>query len=288
MHQITPHLWYAQEAREAATLYTSLFAHSTITNTVILKDTPSGDCEVVSFQLAGQPFKAISGGPHFRFTPAVSFLVLCDTPAEVDQLWHTLSQGGKALMPLNSYPFSRRYGWTEDRYGLSWQIMYRGELPMLQKITPVMMFSGALCGKAASAIQYYTSIFKNSTIHTPTRYEKGDAPDEEGTIKFGSFVLNHQYFAAMDSARVHDAPFNEAISFMVSCKDQAAIEYYWEMLSAVPAAEQCGWLKDRYGFSWQIVPDTMDALLNAEDPEKTARITQAFLKMKKFDLSLLN
>jgi predicted 3-demethylubiquinone-9 3-methyltransferase (glyoxalase superfamily) len=94
-------------------------------------------------------------------------------------------------------------------------------------------------------------------------------------------------FAAMDSARVHDAPFNEAISLLVRCETQREIDYYWDKLSAVPEAEQCGWLKDRYGLSWQIVPAVMDEIMLSNDKQKISRVTEAFLKMKKFNISEL-
>jgi predicted 3-demethylubiquinone-9 3-methyltransferase (glyoxalase superfamily) len=91
----------------------------------------------------------------------------------------------------------------------------------------------------------------------------------------------------MDSAREHGFSFNEAISFMVYCENQEEIDYHWKELSAVPEAEQCGWLKDKYGLSWQIVPAVMDEMMQDQDPERLARVTQAFLKMKKFDLDVL-
>jgi predicted 3-demethylubiquinone-9 3-methyltransferase (glyoxalase superfamily) len=91
----------------------------------------------------------------------------------------------------------------------------------------------------------------------------------------------------MDSARVHGFSFNEAISFMVHCDTQDEIDRYWERLSAHPQAEQCGWLKDKYGLSWQIVPTVMGEMLQANDPKRLARVTAAFLKMKKFDIAKL-
>jgi predicted 3-demethylubiquinone-9 3-methyltransferase (glyoxalase superfamily) len=112
-------------------------------------------------------------------------------------------------------------------------------------------------------------------------------PDKEGAVMFTDFMLEGQWFAAMDSAHQHDFAFNEAISLMVYCNDQSEIDYYWDKLSAVPQAEQCGWIKDKYGVSWQIVPTAMDKMLEDPDSERTARVTQAFLKMKKFDLAEL-
>ena len=104
---------------------------------------------------------------------------------------------------------------------------------------------------------------------------------------FADFMIEQQWFAAMDSAREHNFAFNEAISFMVSCDTQQEIDYYWEKLSAVPEAEQCGWLKDKYGLSWQITPGSLDEMMQEGTPEQIARVTQAFLPMKKFDIAKL-
>jgi predicted 3-demethylubiquinone-9 3-methyltransferase (glyoxalase superfamily) len=286
MQKITPHLWFDTEAVEAAEWYSSILPDSEVTNVTTIHDTPSGDTDIVSFELMGQPFMAISAGPLFKFTPAVSFLISCTTKEEVDTLWARLSHGGSALMPLDSYPFSERYGWTEDRYGLSWQIMLAGEEQTRQRITPTLMFVGGVCGKAEEAINLYTSVFPNSEVGPILRYGKGEEPDEEGTLKYASFLLDGHGFAAMDSARDHDFGFNEAISFLVSCETQEEIDHYWS-LSAVPESEQCGWLKDRYGLSWQVVPSAMDEMLRNSTNEQLARVTEAFLKMKKFDLAEL-
>jgi predicted 3-demethylubiquinone-9 3-methyltransferase (glyoxalase superfamily) len=140
MHTITPHLWFDKEAREAAELYTSIFKDSKIKSMATLHSTPSGTVELLTIQLLGQEFRFISAGPLFKFTPAVSFLVACDAKDEVDTLWNELSKGGSALMELGEYPFSERYGWTQDRYGLSWQVMLMGERKVEQKITPTLMF----------------------------------------------------------------------------------------------------------------------------------------------------
>jgi predicted 3-demethylubiquinone-9 3-methyltransferase (glyoxalase superfamily) len=287
VHKITPHLWFDREAVEAAEFYSSTFPNSRVTNVSTLRDTPSGDADVVSFELFGQPFMATSAGPLFKFTPAVSFLVLCETKEEVDQLWDELSQGGTALMPLDSYPFSERYGWTEDRYGLSWQVMHARDEEIEQPITPTLMFVGDVCGRAEEAVTFYTSMFPNSNLGPVLRYGQGEEPDKEGTVRHASFALVEQKFAAMDSAREHNFGFNEAISFMVGCDTQDEIDHYWHGLSAVPEAEQCGWLKDKYGLSWQIVPSILGELLGGGTKEQSARVTEAFLQMKKFDIAEL-
>ena len=287
MQKITTHLWFDKEAREAANFYTSVFKDSKISNTTTLHDTPSGAVDVVTIELFGQEFTLISAGPLFKFNPSVSFLVACKTKDEVDTLWEKLSEGGTALMELDEYPFSERYGWVQDRYGLSWQVMFMGGRKVKQKITPTLMFVGKQCGKAEEAINFYITVFHNAKVGDILRYNKGEEPDEEGTIKHAAFALEGLEFAAMDSARVHNFTFNEAISFMVHCENQEEIDYYWGKLSADPKAEQCGWLKDKYGVSWQIVPTIMDEMLRDKDKERLARVTEAFLKMKKFDIEVL-
>jgi predicted 3-demethylubiquinone-9 3-methyltransferase (glyoxalase superfamily) len=156
-----------------------------------------------------------------------------------------------------------------------------------QKIIPTLMFVGDVCGKTEEAVDFYASVFRNSKLDHIFRYGRDEEPDKEGTVKHAAFTLEGQQFAAMDSARGHKFSFNEAISFMVYCNDQTEIDYYWEKLSAVPQAEQCGWLKDKYGLSWQVVPTDMDQMMQDQDPERAARVTRAFLKMKKFDLAAL-
>lgn len=292
--KIVPHLWFDREAKEAANFHCSVFPDSRITSITTLRDTPSGDCDVVSFTLWGYPFMAISAGPMFKFNPSVSFMVNFDPSQDkdaktrIDEMWAKLSEGGKALMPLDKYPFSEHYGWIQDKYGLSWQLILtdpEGEERPL--IIPSLLFVGDVYGKAEEASDFYLSVFKNSKRGAIARYPAGMEPDKEGAVMFTDFMLEGQWFAAMDSAHEHDFAFNEAISFIVSCEDQNEIDYYWEKLSAVPEAEQCGWLKDRYGLSWQIVPTVMDKMMQDQDPERLARVTQAFLKMKKFDLAVL-
>lgn len=292
MQKITPHLWYDKEAKEAAEFYVALFPNSKITNVTTLHDTPSGNADVVSFELSGQKFMAISAGPLFKFNPSVSFLVYCKTEKEVEDLWNKLSAGGKVLMALDKYPFSEKYGWLEDKYELSWQIIIStGDIE--QKIIPSLMFTKNT-GKAEEAINFYTSVFSqrdgspdNSKPGNFFRYEEGQAPDKDSKIAYADFILAGQKFAAMDGGQMHNFSFNEAISLMVNCEDQKEIDYYWEKLSVVPEAEQCGWCKDKYGVSWQITPTILDEMMRKGTPEQVDRLTQAFLPMKKFNIDEL-
>ena len=301
MEKITPHLWFDKEAKEAAEFYTSVFPASRIVNASVIHDTPSGDCDIVSFQLLGQEFMSISAGPLFKFNPSVSFIVNFDplffkdssSPEKearktIDSVWDTLSEGGTVLMPIDQYPFSNRYGWIQDKFGLSWQlILTNPEGDGRPSIVPSLMFVGDNAGRAEEAINFYLSVFKDSRMGEMFRYGPGQAPDKEGSIMFADFMLEKSWFAAMDSARGQAYNFNEAISFIIKCKTQKEINYYWEKLSAVPEAEQCGWLKDKFGLSWQVVPEAMDEMLADRDPQRVARVTEAFLKMKKFDLAEL-
>lgn len=287
MQKIVPHLWFDKEGNEAAEFYISLFKHSKIKNKTVLNNTPSGTAELFTIELAGQDFMLISAGPYFKFTPAVSFLISCNSIKEVEDLWEKLIIGGSELMPLGSYPFSEKYGWLADRFGLSWQVMFSGQEEITQKITPMLMFVGDNCGKADEAINYYSSTFKNSKIDNIQRYGENPGPDKPDFIQRAEFTLENQKFWAMDSAYNHEFAFNEAISFLINCDTQEEIDYYWEKLSRVPEAEACGWIKDGYGLSWQINPSTMEELLNDEDEEKVKRVTEAFLKMKKFDIKKL-
>lgn len=294
MNKIVPHLWFDKEAREAAEFYVSLFPDSRVTNVTTLHDTPSGDADSVSFELAGQPFMAISAGPLFKFNPAISFIVNFDPSrdqdarAHLDSLWEGLSQGGAALMPLDKYPFSEHFGWVQDRYGLSWQLILTNpegeERPF---IIPALMFVGEVAGRAEEAINFYLSVFKDSKPGAIRRYGPGQPPDKEGTVMFADFMLENQWFAATDSAHPHQFAFNEAISFIVHCDGQKEIDSYWDQLSAVPEAEQCGWLKDKFGVSWQVVPEEMDEMMAQGTHEQIDRLTQAFLPMKKLVIAEL-
>jgi predicted 3-demethylubiquinone-9 3-methyltransferase (glyoxalase superfamily) len=157
-----------------------------------------------------------------------------------------------------------------------------------QKITPTLMFTGEQWSKAEEAINLYTTMFHNTKIGDILRYSKGEDPDKEGTIKHAAFTLENQEFAAMDSARMHNISFNEAISLMIECKTQKEVDYYWDKFISNGGQEGvCGWLKDKYGVSWQVTPTILGEMLKDPDKAKTARVTNAFLKMKKLNIKEL-
>jgi predicted 3-demethylubiquinone-9 3-methyltransferase (glyoxalase superfamily) len=290
MFKIVPNLWFDKEAAEAARFYCDAIQGSRINSLVVLRDTPSGDCDLVSFELAGQPFMAISAGPFFKLNPSTSFILSFNpsqgrTQADLEALWNKLLPGGSVLMPLQAYPLAPLYGWIQDRYGLSWQLNLSdpgGEARPF--ITPALLFVGEVCGKAEEAQDFYVSVFPNARRGATMRYPAGMESEREGTLMYSEFMLAGQGFAAMDSAYPHNFAFNEAISFMIYCDTQAEIDHYWTRLSAVPEVEQCGWLKDRYGLSWQVVPRALEQMLQDPDPERVNRVNQAVLRMKKLDL----
>jgi len=223
----------------------------------------------------------------FKFTPAISFFVVCESEAEVDALWKALANRGEVLMDLAKYDWSEKYGWLNDRYGLSWQIALGKFADVGQKITPSLMFVGAQNGRAEEALKYYASIFEGSGIDGILRYGPGEA-DPEGNVKHAQFHLGAQKFMAMDSVLDHPFTF-EAISFQVLCETQDEVDYYWERLSQGGdlAAQQCGWLKDKFGVSWQVVPAVLTEMLRNSNPHKAERVTKALLRMKKFDIATL-
>lgn len=291
---ITSHLWFDTQAREAAAFYCSVFPDSRVGSVTRLQDTPSGDCDVVAFTLAGMPFMAISAGPHFRFNPSVSFMVNFDPSRDpqarehLDALWAALIEGGETLMPLDAYPFSKRYGWVQDRFGLSWQLILTDPAGEPRpSILPALMFTGEACGKAEAAGAFWREVFEGSRAGQLVRYPAGMEPNREGMVMFSDFRLGDTWFVAMDNAFDHGFGFNEAVSFIVQCRDQAEIDRYWAKLSVVPEAEQCGWCKDPFGLSWQVTPVRLGELMTSGDDAVVRRVTQAFLGMKKFDLAAL-
>jgi predicted 3-demethylubiquinone-9 3-methyltransferase (glyoxalase superfamily) len=294
MQKIIPHLWFDTQAKESAEFYVSIFPDSKIIKHSVIKNTPSGDCDIMSFVLGGQQFMSISAGPYFKINASVSFMVNFDPSKDanakenLNKLWEKLIDGGKALMALQEYPFSKWYGWVEDKYGVSWQlILINPSADQRPFIIPSILFVGDVYGKAEQAADFYLSIFKDSEQGQKIKYPAGAEPNKEGAIMFSDFRLFESWIVAMDGGGEHNFKFNEAVSFIVNCDSQEEIDYYWEQLSAVPESEQCGWLKDKFGFSWQIVPTRMEEMMVSGTPIQNKRVTEAFLKMKKFDIQTL-
>jgi predicted 3-demethylubiquinone-9 3-methyltransferase (glyoxalase superfamily) len=286
MQKITPFLWFDNNAEEAIHFYTSIFKDSSVGRLTRYGEAGPGKRGTVmtgAFQISGLEFMALNGGPLFKFTPAISFFVHCQTEQEIDGLWKHLSESGTALMELDKYPFSERYGWVADRFGLSWQLMLT-RTP--QKVFPFLMYVGKQNGRAEEAVMFYTSIFKNSQTLMMEKYGKG-GPMPEGALVHGRFLLEGEEFIAMDGGVDHQFTFTEATSFFVTCTSQEEIDEFWERLSEGGEEGQCGWLKDRYGVSWQIVPTILGEMLQDKVPDRAKRVTMAMLQMKKLDIAQL-
>jgi len=274
-NSIYPCLWFDGKAGEAAALYCSIFNKSKVT-----VDTGM----VVNFEIQGQKFMALNGGPQYRINPSISFFVVCESEAETEAVWKALADGGSVLMPLDKYEWSEKYGWVQDRFGVSWQISL-GKIPDVgQKITPSMLFVGEQAGKAEQAITFYTSVFSYSTIGGILRNGTGQS-DPEGTVKHAQFTINQYVMMATDSSYAHAFAFNEAVSFVVECETQEEVNFFWEKLTRGGHEGRCGWLKDQFGVSWQIVPTILTTLMS--DPARAKRVVKAFMQMNKFDIVLL-
>jgi predicted 3-demethylubiquinone-9 3-methyltransferase (glyoxalase superfamily) len=276
MQNIAICLLFNNQAEEAVKFYTSLFKNSSIIETSYSNEgspMPKGGVLKMGFRLEDQDLIALNSGADFTFNPSISFSVTLDNETELDTLWTKLSEGGSVLRPFQKYEWSEKYGWLSDKYGVSWQL---GLGKASQTITPSMLFVGEQYGKAEEAIKLYTSLFEGSSI-THVMH------NEAKTVQHAQFILNGQPFAAMDSNLEHKFSFNEAVSFFVLCDSQEEVNHFWNASSANPQAEHVGWLKDKFGVSWQIVPKVLLELLGDPDEQKSQRVMQAMLQMKKID-----
>ncbi len=288
MQKITPNLWFNRNAAAAVELYTAIFPDSRINKTTYygkegyeIHQMPEGTVLTIEFELYSESFVALNGGPMFQLNPSVSFMVMCDTGEELDKLWEKLSEGGTVLMALDKYDWSPRYGWCNDRFGVSWQLYLNDDEYVGQKIVPTLMFTHEQCGKAEEAVHFYTSVFEDSRIDGIMKYEPGDQ-DTEGLVKHAQFVIRDYMLTVMDSSLQHGFGFTEAMSFIVPCNTQEEVDHYWNALIAGNGDEgQCGWLKDKYGLSWQIVPLRFFELIEQKDKAKAAKVMNAMLQMKK-------
>lgn len=287
MQKIIPHFWYDHEALEAATLYVSLFEKSSINSTYVLTDPTSANNMIVDFTLASMNFNAISAGPYFKLNPSVSLMVACKDKEDLDRLYAALSPDGKVLMPLDVYPFSPWYAWFEDKYGLSWQLILDEDPLNTPRIRPCLLFGDGVLGKAEEFISACLEIFPSAEKGLVSYYGPGEAQTEMSKIKYAELNLEGFPLVVMDHGFMDDFTFNEAFSLIVACKDQEEIDYYWDKLSCVPESENCGWLKDIFGFSWQIVPADMNEILFSGTVEENNRVAEALLQMKKLDLEKL-
>lgn len=291
--RIIPNIWFTRDAEEAATFYTSVFNGATaIVGAHYPSELPDWQAEfagrVLTIDLVIDNFliTLVNAGDEFSPNPSISFMLNFDplffggeTDAarrRLDEVWTGLGEGGTVMMELGEYPFSPRYGWVQDRFGVSWQLLLTDpDGPPQPFVIPQLMFGGGAQGRAREAVEFYTSLFEDSGVAFLAPYEEDTGPAKTGDVIFGAFQLAGQAFAAMDSAVEQDFSFTPGISLEVRCEDQAEIDRLWDALSAAPEAEQCGWLADRFGVSWQIVPTDMGELMSRPGAY------EAMLEMKK-------
>ncbi len=293
MLPIKPHLWFDQDAKHAAEFYATLMPGSAI-NYANHFSMGGGECQVVEFTIAGQSFLGISTGHSIGINPSISFMINFDPSRDpnaakhIDEVWNKLTGGGKVLMPLDRYPFSERYGWVSDKFGVSWQLILTNpageERPV---IVPSLLFTPPVDGEANEAIEFYCSVFKDSKRGTTAPRPEDMGPDKAGTLMFADYYIDKTWLAAMDSAHQHGFNFNDAVSLLIPCETQKEIDYYWQALTDGGEAGQCGWLKDKFGVSWQVTSTIMFQVMKDGSPEQIARVTQAFMTMTKVDAAAL-
>jgi predicted 3-demethylubiquinone-9 3-methyltransferase (glyoxalase superfamily) len=274
-NQIYPCLWFDGQAKAAADFYCSIFKNSKITT-----DTPM----VVNFELDGKKFMGLNGGSMFKINPSISITATFESIDETNFIWNKLIEGGKALIQIDKHDWSERYGWLQDKFGMTWQISVVNNGGDKAKITPSLLFTNDRFGQAEEAINFYTSTFDNSGIDLLVNYPEGSPFG--GKVMYSEFNLKQHNFIAMDGPGNHEYAFNEGVSIVVDCKNQGEIDHYWNILSGNGGQEsQCGWVKDKYGVSWQIVPTILGELMG--NPEKGQRVMQVVMQSKKFDIEKL-
>ncbi len=274
--KITSCLWFDKEAKEAAAFYTTHFPDSRI-----LQESQV----VMEIEVSGYRFMLLNGGPMHKPNPSISFFYISEDEETLQNIWIAFSEGGIVMMDLEAQEWSPMYGWLNDRWGVSWQFAL-GEIAAVgQVITPSLLFTEAQAGRANEAIEFYSGVFSEVTVDGILRYEFNENPNKPGTVKHAQVALNGQKFMFMDSALPHGFSFSEGVSFVIHCEDQEAIDYYWCKLTEGGEESMCGWLKDRFGISWQVLPTVLGKLMS--DPSKSANVGQVLMTMKKLDLARL-
>jgi predicted 3-demethylubiquinone-9 3-methyltransferase (glyoxalase superfamily) len=287
MQKINPFLWFDTQAEDAVKFYISIFDESKILDVSRYNESTAkatgmkvGSAFVVSFQLEGQNFTSMNAGPHFKINESISFFAYCESDKKVEKVYNKLCEGRKVLFPLDKYDWSPKYAWVIDKFGLSWQLDVE-KINSSQKILPALLFVNDKALKVKEAAEFYCSVFPNSKIMMEYPYDKSVGLPE-GTLLFTQFRLANHLFNAMSGQGEHKFDFNEAFSFVVDCKDQKEVDFYWDKLTSDGGQESmCGWLKDKFGVSWQIVPKILINMLNDKDSVKSQKAMQAMLQMKK-------
>lgn len=239
-NKIHPCIWSNHEIKKIADFYVKTFP-----NAQILEE----NLYVVMMEINGQKLMLLNGNNQVEINPSISFMYLTPDNNLVNELWEKLLEDGTVLMEKDSYDWSKNYGWIQDKFGVSWQLILSEPQHIYQEIVPTLMFVQNKMGKSKEATEFYISIFPNSEF-------RGAKEDENGNVLHGEFLIENYMLMIMDAPGNHEFDFNEAVSIVVNCKNQEEIDHYWNALTANGGQESlCGWLKDKYGVSWQITPN---------------------------------
>lgn len=266
-----PCLWFDNNSRDAADFYVSAFPSSKILDSNPL---------VTTFELIGTKFMALNGGPMYKMTPAFSFSVYHENEMETRRLYNLLSKHGNILIPLDKYDWSPLYAWVEDKFGVSWQLDANSS-GQKEKIIPTLLFVNQKNTMVKDAVEYYKNIFPGSDTIFEAPFPPGTGMPE-GSLLFARFRLNENVINIMCSTEYHDYDFTPGNSIVIECETQEEIDFYWEKLGKDGLYSMCGWLEDKYGVSWQIIPSVLPGLMM--DPEKAGKVAQAFMKMQKLEI----
>lgn len=268
---ITPCLWFKKRANEAAAFYCQTFR-----NSFILESSDSS----VKFSLNNLEFVALNNSPDISINDTISFSVYCGSDQEIERLYSAFSQSGEIVMPLGAYPFARKYAWVKDKFGVSWQLDV-DPINNRQNIVPSVMFVNDQAPKLKEAIHFYHGIFPK-----PMKLFEVTYPPEihmpEGCLRFAQHKLNGYIFNFMSNNERHGSELNESVSFTVWCKDQEDINHYWNAFnSQALKIGKFGWIQDKYGLWWQILPENIASLMDAEEN------IQKLMQMEKINLANL-
>ncbi|ALC06186.1 hypothetical protein CDES_08970 [Corynebacterium deserti GIMN1.010] len=281
MQKFIPSIWCPGTADEAAAFYQDAFSDFPggveILETVRYPEEGlldfqqplAGKTLTIDLSIAGFRFTLVNAGEEFTPNPSISFMLIFDTIRDPqarehqDGVWEKLLAGGSELMPIGKYPFSPRYGWVQDKFGVSWQLIQSApEEQAGPSVITSLMFGGAAQNKAVEAQEFYVKVFPNSAIGPRAPYGEPTGPATAEAVSFSQFQLDGEWVFAMDSGVEQDFSFTEGVSLIYEAHGQEELDAIWDALSAVPEAEACGWLKDKFGVSWQIVPDNMAELMS--------------------------
>lgn len=280
VQKIVPNIWCNGNAEEAGRFYAAVLPE---TSTRVTSRYPEEGLLDFQRPLAGAPLTVevlvrgfelvlVNAGDEFRPNPAISFMLNFDpllfdgdeqaARDALDELWGRLEAGGTVRMPLGEYPFSAHYGWIEDRYGVSWQLMLTDAAGEPRPfVIPALTFGGPHQNSAGEAVDHYVATLDDAELGQRLLFAEAHGPAAAGSVQFSEFRVGEEWFTAFDAAAEQDFTFDCGVSLEVKCGDQAEIDRLWEALSSAPEAEQCGWCRDRFGVNWQIVPANMGELM---------------------------